>query len=105
MAIRREEAIRVLREQADQIRSFGVISLGLFGSIVRGDFSTESDIDILVEFDPAARGAGYFDRYFGLHECLEKLLSSRVDLVTAQAVKPRVRPYIDRDLVNVLKAA
>ena len=76
---------------------FGVVRLALFGSTARGAASDTSDIDILVAFDGPATSR----RYFGVQFYLEDLLGRPVDLVTEKALRPELRPYIQRDLVSV----
>ena len=76
---------------------FGVVRLALFGSTARGAASDTSDIDILVAFDGPATSR----RYFGVQFYLENLLGRPVDLVTEKALRPELRPYIQRDLVSV----
>ncbi len=92
------EVIQILRQHRDEIRQrFGVKSLAVFGSVARGEAGPESDVDILVEFE----GRTTFDRYMGLKFFLEDLLGTRVDLVTRRALKPRMRPYVEREAVYV----
>ena len=76
---------------------FGVTRLALFGSVVRGTARPDSDVDVLVDFDgpPTAK------RYFGVQFYLEDLLGRQVDLVSADALRPRLRPYVERDAVDV----
>ena len=94
----REELLQRLHEHKDEIRRrFGVKSLAVFGSVARGEAGPESDVDILVEFE----GRATFDRYMGLKFFLEDLLGTRVDLVTRRALKPRMRPYVEREAVYV----
>ncbi len=94
----REKLLQRLREHKDEIRQrFGVKSLAVFGSVARGEAGPESDVDILVEFE----GRATFDRYMGLKFFLEDLLGTRVDLVTRRALKPRMRPYVEREAVYV----
>jgi predicted nucleotidyltransferase len=76
---------------------FGVTDLALFGSTVRGSARLESDIDILVSFD----GPATSDRYFGVQFFLEDLLGRPVDLVTAKALRPELRPFIEKEAVHV----
>ena len=78
-------------------RRFSVRSLGLFGSRVRERPHPESDFDVLVEFDGPATSA----RYFGLQFFLEDLLGGPVDLVTERALRPQLRPFVERDLMHV----
>ena len=57
----------------------------------------DSDIDILVKFDGPATSA----RFFGVQFYLEDLLGQSVDLVTDKALRDELRPYIEREAVNV----
>ncbi len=78
-------------------RRFGVSGLALFGSVARGTAGPDSDVDLLVDFEPAADAA----RYFGLQFYLEDLLGRPVDLVTRKALRERLRPYVERDAIAV----
>ena len=92
----RDEILQLLREhKAELRRKFGVKTLAIFGSVARGEDKPESDVDVLVEFDEPAT----FDRYMGLKFFLEDLLGRRVDLVTRRALKPRLRPYVEREVI------
>jgi predicted nucleotidyltransferase len=77
-------------------KDYGVKRIDVFGAYAGGEAAEAGDNDILVEFerpiglafvDPAAR--------------LEELLGMRADLVSAGAVKPGLRPYVEKDLVHV----
>ena len=74
---------------------FGVKRLGLFGSSVRGEQKSESDIDILVEFE---KGKKTFDNYMELKFFLEELLGCKVDLIIYESLKRRIKPYIMREV-------
>ena len=95
--MRRNEILRILSEHRSQTGRFGVKSLALFGSVAREEASSQSDVDILVEFDSPPS----FDRYMGLKFYLDDLLGVRVDLVTPRALKPRVRSYVEQEAVYV----
>jgi uncharacterized protein len=83
-------------------RRYRVHELAVFGSAARGDMRPDSDIDILVEFQPEAEiGLWEFAR---MERELRELLSRNVDLVSKRGLKPRVRPYILRD-AKVIYAA
>ncbi len=87
-----------LRSRLPELRDqFGVTRLSVFGSTARGTASSTSDIDILVAFD----GPATSKRYFGTQFYLEDLLSRPVDLVTDTALRPELRPSIERDLIHV----
>lgn len=76
---------------------FGVRRLALFGSVARGTARADSDVDVLVGFD----GPATSKRYFGVQFYLEDLLGREVDLVTEDALRPRLRPYVERDAVAI----
>jgi uncharacterized protein len=83
-------------------RHYGVVELSLFGSAVHGSMGPDSDVDIMVEFDPAARiGILKFET---LAENLESLVGRKVDLVTKSGLKPWVRPNILKE-ARILYAA
>jgi hypothetical protein len=80
---------------AEVCRRYGVKELSLFGSAVRGEMHPESDIDIMVEFEPGARiGIIKFESFV---DELESLAGRRVDLVTKRGLKPWVRSQVLKD--------
>jgi uncharacterized protein len=95
--LNREHILHTLRQNSAQLHTFGVKSLAVFGSVARGEASGQSDVDILVSF----RGAVTFDRYMDLKIYLEDQLDCTVDLVIAESLHQRVKPYIQQDAVYV----
>jgi uncharacterized protein len=91
----REEILARLRENEADLRKRGVAHAALFGSRARGDQRPESDTDILIEFDPAAR-ITVFD-YAGLKEHIAALFGGRVDVVNRDGLKPYMRPFVAND--------
>ena len=86
-------------DRAEELKSiclrYHVLSLHLFGSAATIDYQPEnSDLDFLVEFQPAAHRA-YADSYFGLLEALEQLFGRPVDLIVGSAIK---NPYFLRSV-------
>ena len=78
---------------------WGVKRIALFGSMARGDDKPGSDIDILVELKEPADRPPIGLKWFGLEEELTRLLGREVELVSAEAVSPYVRPYIEEEMV------
>ena len=76
---------------------FGVTGLALFGSFARDQAADWSDVDILVSFDGPATSR----TYFGVQFYIEDLLGRPVDLVTEKALRPELRPYVEREAVHV----
>jgi len=97
VAMSKEDVVRRLTEHRQELVRFGVKSLALFGSVVRDEARPTSDVDLLVEFE----GRATFDRYMDLKFYLEQLLGCRVDLVTRKALKPRLRPMVEKEALYV----
>ncbi|MFZ5595556.1 MAG: nucleotidyltransferase family protein [Bacillota bacterium] len=85
----KEAVLGEIEKSADIIKRYNVRRIGVFGSVVRGQAGEESDLDFLVEFSEKT-----FDNYFGLKFFLEDLFERKVDLVIAETVKSRLKPYI-----------
>lgn len=85
------------QHKAELQRRFGVTRLALFGSRIREEAREDSDADVLVAFDGPASSA----RYFGVQFYLEDLLGCSVDLVTEKALRPELKPYVERDAIHV----
>jgi len=96
--VNREELLTVLREHKSNLtQRFGVVGLALFGSYARDQAAEGSDVDILVRFDGPATSDGYFGTQF----YIEDLLGLRVDLVTEKALRAELRPFVEREAVDV----
>ena len=94
----RAEILEALKQHKPALqRRFGVLQLALFGSRARGDYRADSDADVLVAFDGPADSA----RYFGVQFYLEDVLGCPVDLVTDKALRPQLRPFVERDAIRV----
>ena len=93
----REEVLASLgAAKAELQERFRVRTLALFGSYARNQQTEKSDVDILVEVDPAI-GLGFVS----LADELERRLQQRVDLVSSRAVRPNRRRLIEPDLIYV----
>ena len=73
----------------------GIVRFSLFGSVLREDFTPDSDVDVLVEFDPAAK--------FGLFELVEmelelgEIVGCKVDLHSPEWLKPWLRDKVEKN--------
>jgi hypothetical protein len=90
-----ELVIATLRAHEAELRRAGVRHLSLFGSLARGDATVDSDVDLAVEFDPAARMDLF--RLAALDRRIAEILGRRVDLLPEPVEKPGLRANIDRD--------
>jgi predicted nucleotidyltransferase len=94
----RNKILRLLRQhKAELMQRYDVNQLSLFGSTARDQAGKDSDIDILVSFNGVATSR----RYFGVQFYLEDLLGRSIDLVTEKALRPELRPYIEREAIRV----
>jgi predicted nucleotidyltransferase len=91
---------RVLRRRLPKLReTYGVRSLWLFGSRVRGEARKRSDLDVLVEFDDLSRLSLF--EFIGLENQLSDWLGVRVDLVEKGGLKPAIGQNVMREAVPV----
>ncbi len=84
----------ILRKNREEIKRFGVVEIGLFGSHVRGEARDDSDIDFLVVFE---KGKKTFDNFMELHEYLERIYNIKIDMMTPESLSKYIRPYIDKE--------
>ena len=92
--MKNEQIMEFLKTHKDEMaRRFGVRRIGLFGSHARGEGTTRSDLDILIEMEQPG-----FDNYMDLKFYLEENLGMVVDLVLADSLKPRLKPIITREV-------
>ncbi len=95
MITTKENILKVLLENRDEIKGFGARSLGLFGSFARGDEQADSDLDFVVDFEKKS-----FDLYMDLKAYLEEKFERKVDLVMVESIKPRLRDAILGEAVH-----
>lgn len=82
--------------KAKLVEKYNLKNLAIFGSFAREEATDKSDIDILVEFNKPI-GLDFVT----LAEELEEILGIKVDLVTPNAIKPKMFDYIKKDLQYV----
>ena len=92
------QVTQTLQASRQSLLALGVKSIGLFGSFVRGEVSSHSDVDLMVEFDPNSRT---FDNFMDLCFLLEDKLGRKVEVVTPDSLSPFLRPHILKELENV----
>lgn len=94
----KKDIISTIQANQEKIKAFGVKKLGLFGSFVREQQRSDSDIDLLVEFFPEHKS---FDNFIHLSFFLEELLQQPVELVTTESLSPYLGPYIINEVEDV----
>ncbi len=95
----RERLLETLKSNLNQFRRYGVERIGLFGSFARSEEQFDSDIDILVIFSENKKS---FDNLMELKFHLDELFpDNNVDLVVDDALKPRIKTAVDKEVVYV----
>lgn len=94
----KEKVIDILRDNRQLLARFHVRSLSVFGSVVRGEAGPDSDVDILVEFDPDAH-VGLFE-FARLQRCLQEILGRKVDLATPKALHKALKKDILEEAIH-----
>ncbi|MDZ7289783.1 MAG: nucleotidyltransferase domain-containing protein [candidate division KSB1 bacterium] len=95
-----DEVIEFLRNHRQTLKSdFRIVKLGLIGSFARGEQTEDSDIDLLVEFEPDT------DDIFGKKMKLKNLLKASferdVDVCREKYIKPYIKSYLLKEVIYV----
>lgn len=90
--------LNLLHQYRNEIKTFGVKQLGLFGSFVKGTATKESDVDLLVEFE---QGKKTYDNFMNLSLFLEDILGREVEFVTTQSLNKYIGPHILKEVEHV----
>jgi uncharacterized protein len=94
--INRTEVLSRLKAHHDELETFGVRSISLFGSVARGDAAAGSDVDLLVDLDPDVTLFGFIR----LRRRLREILGVRVDLTTEDALREQIRDTVMAEAVR-----
>ena len=97
--MRRDEAIEKLKAFEPRLRALGATSLFLFGSTARDEANAKSDIDLFLDYDPAARFS-IFELVHAKH-MVEDGLEMSVDLGTRDGLHPRLRARIEDEAIRI----
>ena len=93
-----EEVKAILEANKDNLKEkYKIKTIGIFGSLVRGEQKRRSDIDILVDFEVTI---GFF-KFLEMEEYLSELVGTKVDLVSRKALKPRIGKYILQEVIQI----
>ena len=95
----RELVIKKLKEVKENLkREYGLERIGLFGSFARNEQEESSDVDVLIE---VPKGTLSLVKYMKLKFFLEELLGRKVDLVLSEAIKPKLKERILKEVIYV----
>jgi predicted nucleotidyltransferase len=96
--LKKDTVIKKLSKNRQLLESYGVKHIHVFGSVARGDADAQSDIDLLVEFEPSAH-IGMFE-FSRLRRRLSQLLNCKVDLATPDALHKGMKENILREAIR-----
>jgi predicted nucleotidyltransferase len=91
----KHDILSILHANRDRLQALGVKRIGLFGSYVRGEQHSGSDVDLLVEFETGRKS---FDAFIELAFWLEAIMQRKIELVTVESLSPYIGPYVMREV-------
>jgi uncharacterized protein len=95
------ELIEALKAYDAVLRENGATALYMFGSRARGAERPDSDVDLFIDYDPAAKIPSMF-RLMQIEESISNFLGVPVTITTRDALHPLMRKSIERDAVRVV---
>ena len=98
MAISKDNVIKTIQNHKSKLSDFGVSRIGLFGSYVRNEQTSRSDIDILVDFSPEKEN---YDNYMALYDYMENLFNRKIEIVTVKGLSQYIGQQILKEVAYV----
>ncbi|MDO5844014.1 MAG: nucleotidyltransferase family protein [Methanocorpusculum sp.] len=97
----KEYVLKKLEANLPEIRErFGIDTIGIFGSVSRGEDTADSDVDVMISF---RAGSMTMRNFMGLADFLEELFDRKVDLVTTTGISPYILPYVQTEIIWMAK--
>ena len=88
----KDNILKILKSNKLKLSKLGIRNVGLFGSYLRNEQSNESDIDLLIDFEPEKEN---FDNYMAVYDLFEKLFKNeKIEVVTKNGLSPYIGPKI-----------
>lgn len=95
----KEYILATIKNHKPALEQLGISVVGLFGSYMRNEQSENSDIDILIDFEPEQEN---FDNYMAVYVLFEKLFENeKVEVVTKNGLSPYIGPRILKEVMYV----
>lgn len=94
----RSEVLQILRDHEPELKADGIVHLGVFGSVSRGEGSPHSDVDLLADFDASKRLT--LVMLGRLQGRLSELLGVEVDLSSSAWMKEPVRTKVMHEAIR-----
>ncbi|HET8827940.1 MAG TPA: nucleotidyltransferase family protein [Pelobium sp.] len=95
----KDNIIATIKAHKQELSSFGITNIGLFGSYLRDEQNEKSDIDLLIDFKPEKEN---FDNYMAVYDIFERLFSSeKVEVITKNGLSQYIGPKILKEVQYV----
>lgn len=95
----KENILTTLKAHKEELSTFGIIHIGLFGSYLRNEQNKKSDIDLFIDFDPEMEN---FDNYMAVYDIFEKLFKDeKVEVITKNGLSQYIGPKILKEVQYV----
>jgi len=95
----KDNILSILKKHKPELSKFGVSNVGLFGSYLNDKQTIESDIDLLIDFDPEKEN---FDNYMAVYDIFENIFKNeRVEIVTKNGLSKHIGPRILSQIIYV----
>lgn len=95
----KDNILSTLKKHKPELSKFGVSHVGLFGSYLNDKQTIESDIDLLIDFDPDKEN---FDNYMAVYDIVEDIFKNeRVEIVTKNGLSKHIGPKILSQIIYV----
>jgi predicted nucleotidyltransferase len=92
----KEIIFKTLQSNKLELKKHGIRNVGLFGSYIRNEQSSESDIDLLIDFEPEKEN---FDNYMAVYDLFEKIFKNeKIEVVTKNGLSPYIGPKILKEV-------
>jgi predicted nucleotidyltransferase len=88
----KDNILNALRTNKRKLRKFGIRDVGLFGSHINNEQSSESDIDLLIDFEPEKEN---FDNFMAVYDLFNHIFKNeKIEVVTKNGLSPYIGPKI-----------
>ena len=95
----KENILALLRSNKVKLAKLWITEVGLFGSYIRNEQVKDSDIDLLVDFNPEKEN---FDNFMSVYDLLEKVFENyKIEIITKNGLSPHIGPLILNEVVYV----
>jgi len=95
----KDNILKALGSRKDELSKYGIRNVGLFGSYTRNEQVKDSDIDLLIDFDPESES---FDNFMAVYDIIEQLFKGeKIEVVTMNGLSPYIGPSILKEVQYV----